>query len=105
MLGGKIRPGTTPTHIFNIPIDASYVEEVKIIYLQKNKEILLKRKEDCELVGSQIIVKLTQEETFVFTPGEKIKISLRLLINNGEVLSADPIIVSVDECLDREVLA
>lgn len=96
--------GTTPTHTFNIPIDSSLVKTAKITYTQRDKEVLVKRTEDCTFEGKKIVTKLCQEDTFKFEHNTIVTIQLRVLTNSGDVLASDLIMTSVGKCLDNEVL-
>lgn len=99
-----MKRGTTPTHTFELPFDTSILKELKITYAQDDKSILCKRLADCELNGSVAKVKLTQEETFMFDCKKMVQIQLRGLTLGGDAPESDVIIVSVDKCLDDEVL-
>ena len=94
--------GTTPTHVFTVPFDTSIIKMVRVIYKQNNNQIVCK--EDVEMNGNVISVKLTQEDTFKFKHGQNVKIQLRVLTNEGEAMSSDIMVDSVQECLDNEVL-
>jgi hypothetical protein len=59
---------------------------------------------DCELSDNEIIVRLSQEDTFAFDDRLRVKIQVRILTNNGESYASKPIYVDVSECLDNEVL-
>lgn len=96
--------GTTPTHTFTLPFDVSEIRQVKVIYAQNDEEIFCKRTEDCELYGSAIKVRLTQEETFLFDCKKLVQIQIRVLTHGGDSLSTDVISTSVKKCLDDEVL-
>ena len=96
--------GTTPTHIFNIPFEASTLYSARVVYKQGMVEIR-KEAEDITLSGNQIKVTLTQEDTLKFDHHLPVKIQLRVKTNTGKALSTKPRMVSVDECLDGEVLA
>jgi hypothetical protein len=104
MLGGKIMPGTTPKHIFNIGLTASVIKEVKIMYFQKDIEKLVKRTADCDIKDGEIAVRLTQEDTFKFDGQENVAIYIRILTPSGDAIASEPMIVSVSKCLDTEVL-
>lgn len=95
--------GTTPTHRFKIPFDSSLVSRARVIYQQWGKEILRKENKDFRMEGDMLSISLSQEETFLFdcTP---VTLQLRVRTTSGEVLKTDPITISVDDCLDREVL-
>lgn len=96
--------GTTPTHYFNIPIDTSRIKELKITYSQKDREIFAKRKEDCIIEEGKITTTLSQEETFMFEPDKFVTIQIRVLMDDGVALTSKLMMMSVEKCLDDEVL-
>ena len=104
-----LMPGTTPTHILNIKndFDTSIIQSFKITYKQNDRVVLTKRSntEDyCILSGKEIITKLTQQDTFLFNPEYLVKIQVRALTKGGELIASKVRTISVDECLDNEVL-
>ena len=54
--------------------------------------------------GNAIRVELKQEDTLLFDCDYSVKLQLRVLTNDGKTLATQPIIVSIEECLDNEVL-
>lgn len=96
--------GTTPTHTFEVDTDTSLIKEVKIIYSQKDKEILVKRTEDCTIEDGVISTKLSQEDTFLFEGNTIVTIQVRVLTMGGDALTSDLIMTGVGKCLDDEVL-
>lgn len=96
--------GTTPTHTFTIPFDVSSIKEVKIIYSQSDEQIICKRAEDCELSGTTIKTTLSQEDTFKFDCKKMVQIQVRVLTKAGQALSSLIQNVTVEKCLDDEVL-
>ena len=96
--------GTTPTHTFNIPFDTSVIKEVRIIYAQDDIELFTKSTEDCELKDTNIIVTLTQQDTFKFDHKKYVQIQIRILTIYGEVLSSVIDKIGVSQCLSDEVL-
>jgi hypothetical protein len=96
--------GTTPTHYFNVPIDTSRIKELKITYSQKDREIFAKRKEDCIIEEGKITTTLSQEETFMFEPDKFVTIQLRVLMDEGSCLTSKLMMMSVEKCMDNEVL-
>lgn len=97
--------GTTPTHMFNVPIDTSIIKEIKITYSQRDEEVLVKRTEDCTISEGLITTKLSQEDTFRFEGNMIVTIQMRILTLGGDALIAEPIMMAVGKCLDDEVLA
>ena len=96
--------GTTPTHTFNVNIDTSLIQTVKITYTQKDKEVLVKRTEDCTIGDGVITTRLTQEDTFLFEEAVLVTVQLRILTLAGDALASAPMMMSVGKCLDNEVL-
>lgn len=96
--------GTTPTHHFNLPFEASMISAVRAIYKQGTKEVLRKETPDFRLEGQRVSVDLTQEETFLFDCRTPVKLQLRVKTIRGQVLNTRTMVVSVAECLDSEVL-
>ena len=96
--------GTTPTHFFNIGVDASEAKEIEIVYAQEDEIILTKNKADCELTGSKATVKLTQEETFKFDQEKKVQIQARTLTTSGKVIKSFIKLIEPYKCLSKEVL-
>ena len=79
MLDGAFTRGTTPTHIFPLPdiLTMSDLKDFTIVYRQKNKNILIKHRQDtCQLddidPNRNIVVVLSQAETLMFNPRIKI---------------------------------
>lgn len=97
--------GTTPTHTFTIPFDTSLIKEVRVVYAQADEPIICKETADCSLKGQEISTTLTQEETFKFDCKKAVQIQIRVLTTAGEVLATRVQSVSVDKCLDNEVMA
>jgi hypothetical protein len=96
--------GTTPTHTFEIDTDTSLIKTIKITYSQNDKEILVKRTEHCTIGDGIISTRLSQEDTFFFDDGSLVTIQIRILTTGGDALGTEPILMSVRECLDDEVL-
>ncbi len=96
--------GTTPTHTFVVDIDTSLIKEVKIIYSQRDKEILAKRTQDCTIESGTISTRLSQEDTFLFESNTLVTIQVRVLTMGGDALISDLIMTGVGKCLDDEVL-
>ena len=97
--------GTTPTHTFEVEdIDTSSIKEVKIIYSQKDREILEKKTKECTIQDGKISTKLSQEDTFKFESNTLVSIQIRVLTKGGDALISDLIMTGVGKCLDDEVL-
>lgn len=96
--------GSTPTHIFTIPIQTSLISCVRIIYSQKDKVIILKETEDCLLEENTITTTLTQEETFLFDCKEYVQIQLRIKTLDGKVIPSEIMTEHVGKCLEEEVI-
>lgn len=94
--------GTTPTHCFDLPVDASAVQKVRIIYEQHGKELLRKETADCTMEGRKAFVRLTQAETLQIDHNDLLRIQMRVLTTEGDVYKSDVKIAIASECLDDE---
>lgn len=99
-----MRRGTTPTHIFTLPFDVSIITDVRVIYSQE-KVVKIRRKgiEECSMVGNDITLKLTREETMKLNSSKLVNIQLEIWTLGNDVMVSDPILKSIDECFDDEV--
>lgn len=96
--------GTTPTHKFILPFKAELLTSVRVVYKQGQKEVLRKETTDFVMEGNTLALTLTQEETLLFDCHLSVKLQLRVKTRAGQVLATKPQVVSVEECLDGEVL-
>ena len=94
--------GTTPTYTFSIPFDTNLIAEAKVIFSQGEVSVS-KRLQDCGLNGSELSVKLTQEDTLKFSKGP-VEIIIRVLTTGGDASASDPMYDYVSDCNDDEVL-
>lgn len=97
--------GTTPTHIFALPIDTAMIKTAEITYVQNGVIKLRKSLADCEIDNNDLSVKLTQEDTFLFADGSCVEIQLRVLTLSGDVLASNIMRVHCNKCLSCEVLS
>lgn len=99
-----MRRGTTPKHVFEVPLMAAEIKRVEITYNQKETNLLTKTEEDCSVVDGEISVTLTQEETLQFEVSDCVFIQLRVLLTDDTALASDVIRIGCTECLSDEVL-
>lgn len=104
MVHGCFSPGTTPTHTFTIPFEKELVTDLRITYTQKKKKILTKYLKDVEIVGNDINITLTQEETFNFKEKEMVFVQLKIKTADDQVFNSDLILMRVEPALDNEVI-
>jgi hypothetical protein len=97
--------GTTPTHSFSLPVDAETIKEIRIVYAQKERPVLVKTTQDCTLTEKTAALRLSQQETFRFDPSYEVEIQVRLLTWGGDALASEIIRTTVGYCLGNEVMA
>ena len=96
-----MRKGTTPTHIFTIPTEiAETLSKIRVIYSQNNEIVLTK---DTTEVGSEVKIRLTQEETLQFDHSKAVDIQVRALTLGGDALNSDIMTVRCEKCLEDGV--
>lgn len=99
-----MRMGTTPPHTFVLPKNVGAIEKVLITYTQADRLILEKTEKDCTVDGHVVKTRLTQEETFLFTPKVEVEVQIRVKTTGADVLGSDVVRISCERCLSNEVL-
>ena len=101
-----MKRGTTPTHTFTLPFDATMIAKARVLYSQNDAVILRKEGSDITIDGNTLVVRLSQEDTFKFTLGfqKYVEIQVRVLTPANESIVSDIIRVPVDRCLEEDVL-
>ena len=96
--------GTTPTHIFKLPIDTGIIQALRITYCQQGSNVIEKTERDVVMSGDTVTCTLTQQETLAFNPRQNIKLQLKVLTASGAVLASAIRELTVHEVLNKEVL-
>lgn len=96
---------TTPTHTFNIPIEANKIQEILVTYRQVGRNILEKKNSDMTNDGNAWSLTLTQQETKLFMADTKVEVQVRVLTTGGDALASKIFSVTVDRVLNDEVMA
>ena len=105
MIQGTLIRGTTPTHEFELPYPVELIKDIRLVYGQKNKVVLIKQRKQCIIQDGVIVVTLTQEDTLSFLPNKNIDIEIRIkLIDEQVVRNEEPITLRVLDTLDQEVM-
>lgn len=100
-----MRRGTTPTHRFSIPVRASDVANVKILYSQFNKCKVTKCIDDIVIDDYKVTTRLTQEETLRFSCNtEPVSMQVRLLTKSGISCASNVIKDKVYTCLEDDII-
>lgn len=95
---------TTPTHTFNIPVDADKIQKILVTYRQIGRNVLEKTNADMENDGNAWTVKFTQQETKMFTADIKVEVQVRVLTTGGDALASKIFSVPVERVLNDEVM-
>ena len=96
-----MRRGSTPTHVFNVSLDADLIDKVRVLYAQNGMLVLKKEMADCTVEGQKITVKLTQKDTLAFKDG-KAEVQLRINTPTGESIPSKIYEVDVRRLLENE---
>lgn len=100
-----IIPGTTPTHTFTLPIEASQISCARFVYSQEGEVKVIKKDDDVRLSGNEAETTLTQEDTLKFTPGVVVSLVLRVRTLGGQALAnEEPVRILCGCCHDEEVI-
>lgn len=99
-----MKRGTTPTHTFTIPFDTSTLATIRVIYAQLGRIILVKTGDEVSASGNTVTVRLTQEDTLKFNCSHPVEIQIRVVTPAADVHNSDIMNMSVDRCLEDEVI-
>lgn len=96
---------TTPIHRYTLPIPVSECKRVLITYSQGSRKILDKTLNDATVEGGNtLIVRLTQEETAMFSASHEVSIQVRVLTNSDDAFASNIMRLSATDVLNDEVL-
>ena len=97
--------GTTPTHIFELPVNREYIKKILITYCQKGNIILEKRECDVNFINDTTVsLDLTQRETFMFDDAYNVEIEFKALDYDNKILLSQSFSVPCGRVLNQEVL-
>ena len=108
-----MRRGTTPTHIFETDLDLRDASEIFLTYKQKdadpkcckpNNVVLTKEKADMEIKEDKVTVKLTQEETLMFSTKGMVSIQFRAKFPDGAAVASNIVNAKADTILREGVI-
>lgn len=96
--------GTTPTIEFEFPYTIDFVKNLRVSFAQNGAVKVEKTKDDVELVENRVVVKLSQEDTLSFSEESVVKIQLKVLTTENDVLATEEYSVMVRDILNEEIL-
>ena len=96
--------GTTPTHIFTLPIFAANISKLRITYTQGQTVVLEKTEKDVERSGKTLRYTLTQEETLRFNAKSGVNVQIRVVTIDDMALASPIKKLAVSDVLNEEVL-
>ena len=91
--------GSTPTLVFNLPIEADQLETAYVTVVQLGRPIIDKPLAECEADGTALRVRLTQEETLKMIDKTQAKVQFR-----GKTITGDVIISAIFEVMPEQIL-
>ena len=96
--------GTTPTFLFKFSVNLDLIFDWRICFAQEGKENLIKTAKDCIFDEYNVIyVKLSQEETLAFDEKKILKIQVKALTKDNNVIPSQIVKNYVCEILDKAV--
>lgn len=79
---------TTPTLKFTLPFETSTIAAGYITIAQGKKNIIDKPLSDWTCSGTDVTVKLTQQETMLLCPDASVEVQMRIRLNDGTALAS-----------------
>ncbi len=99
-----MRRGTTPTHVFKVPVDLRPAEVVYMTYKQGGKTKIEKTKEEMEITEDEIRLDLTQEETLALSTIGDVEIECRARYGDGKAIASCILKVPVRKILKEGII-
>lgn len=96
--------GTTSTLQFAFPFELNNVAELWVTLKQDNNIVLDKTLVDCELDGSVLTLRLTQQDTLKLNAFMPVAIQVRIRTNDGNAVASNIITTSVGQILKDGVI-
>lgn len=96
--------GTTPTLYFECDLEWNDIKELSLVFTQKDKLVLKFTKEACSYEDGNLIVTLTQEQSFTFDEHSIIEMQIKIKLTDGTVLASNIIQSTVGKILDEEII-
>lgn len=104
---GEISQGTTPSLVFNTNAPLTDINKLYLTFWQRDNFILEKDKDSVIFVDNDTIkVKLTQEETFLFSSKYDIEVQLRIKYeaDNSPAITSAISTFKINRALKSEVI-
>ncbi len=96
--------GTTPTLIFDLPMDTKNLEAIYVTIGQKGRIILDKGIDALERSGKRIILRLTQKDTLELQGNQTSEIQIRVKTFAGDALASRIFQVNTERILKDGVI-
>lgn len=96
--------GTTPIITFALPFDFDLVEKIWFTMAQRGQELFTKGKDDMEVNGPRVTIRLTQDDTLRLTPGQKVDVQVRILSTGKDAIASQIVHLEVDKILKDGVI-
>lgn len=99
--------GSTPTFTFVIPFNVSQIKNLYVTTEQKvGTDVIQIEKsiDECELQGTKVSCRFTQEDTLKLKENKHANVQLRVLTHSDEALVSDVFEVAVNELLKEGVI-
>lgn len=96
--------GTTPTHVFRLPIATDTIKALRITYAQMGCTVLDKTENDVHMDGNTVTLTLTQEDTLRFDTAYPVYWQMKVLTHAGTLLACQVKRLTVGDILNDEVL-
>ena len=97
--------GTTPTHIFRLPIATRDIDQLRITYAQYGKTVLEVTEADVTMDVQDVKYRLSQGDSLKFKPQTKVEVQIKVLTADGNVMASPVMLLTVEKILNTEVLA
>ena len=100
-----ITRGTTPTITFSLPYDTKLFKVIWVTFSQNDKEVFTVETENLSLIGKEVKLTVTQEQTLLLDNDKNVDIQLRVLTQKDNAITSNIIKTSVGRILKEGVIS
>lgn len=94
---------TTPHFTFTLSIDTQNITALFLTFYQNGRNVITLTGTDVTMLGNNVDVTLTQEQTLLFSKG-KMTAQFRVKLNNDDVETSNTMDILVDKSFYTEII-
>lgn len=81
-----IQKGSTPELIYDLDLDITDATDVSVIFAQREKVVVEKKKEDCTITDAELRTQLSREETLLLDEKARLQSQIEATFIDGSTV-------------------